>query len=836
MSFANTSILINRQVPEFVREEYPLFITFLEAYYEFLEQKQTGQKNDLTQQAKNLRNIPDVDLSIDNFENSFFNTFASLVPRETEVSKDFLIKNLLPLYLAKGNEAAFKLLFRLLYNDEVSIQLPKDNILRLSDGKWSIDNLLKIKTDIRSVYTSDGSNTTFFLAQPVNSGDIDVYVNGSLQQENLNYVIRKETKKIIFNSAPAANSIIKVDYNDFDIELLTNRKITGLSSGATAIVERAVSRLITDRLNFGLPFELFVNSKTLVGSFENGEEVESSIIDSNGNLIKVVADTFSILTKINVIDGGTDYNVGDPVLIVAGGAVSRATAEVESVSSGVTTKIQVNYGGAGFKTAGIIKSQNLPSIITGAISSVNILSTTANTYIITDDVISSYLNILISAPNYGFPGALSENVNSRLVDALTPLTITDLGPITNATVIFSNTSINTSSLDSEGAIYQAGSSFFDIKNFRSVGRIDVYNGGTGYRVGDEVIFGNNPANTYGYGAAAAVSAVSGTGTIRSISVQAPRITGTANITNNGVMIVGTNTNFNTDLQIGDKIIISGQDRYINAITSSTQANVNVAFTITGNNYSVGSYARGITGGVNYTQNNFPTVNVSTAFGGSGANIAITSLMGDGESLTAIAENPKGVIQSIKLTSGGEGYKYIPQIDLTGYGAGNAIANATLGASYTAFPGRWTTTDSIISTTERRLEGEDYYINFSYVTSSLTSFKKYKNILKDLLHPSGFVNYALFNRFKTIETTNTTISIETSNTISGFVNTTNGSIFIVGTGTKFNVANTRGILTLGSNVSVNGQIRTISSIISNTNVAVSSAFSLNSNTQTLKILT
>ena len=238
MSFANTSILINRQVPEFVREEYPLFITFLEAYYEFLEQKQTGQKNDLTQQAKNLRNIPDVDLSIDNFENSFFNTFASLVPRETEVSKDFLIKNLLPLYLAKGNEAAFKLLFRLLYNDEVSIQLPKDNILRLSDGKWSIDNLLKIKTDIRSIYTSNGSNTTFFLAQPVNSGDIDVYVNGSLQQENLNYVIRKETKKIIFNSAPAANSIIKVDYNDFDIELLTNRKITGLSSGATAIVER----------------------------------------------------------------------------------------------------------------------------------------------------------------------------------------------------------------------------------------------------------------------------------------------------------------------------------------------------------------------------------------------------------------------------------------------------------------------------------------------------------------------------------------------------------------------------------------------------------------------
>jgi hypothetical protein len=73
MSFANTSILINRQVPEFVREEHPLFITFLEAYYEYLEQKQTGELNDLTQKAKDLRYLSDVDYSLNEFEDSFFN-------------------------------------------------------------------------------------------------------------------------------------------------------------------------------------------------------------------------------------------------------------------------------------------------------------------------------------------------------------------------------------------------------------------------------------------------------------------------------------------------------------------------------------------------------------------------------------------------------------------------------------------------------------------------------------------------------------------------------------------------------------------------------------------
>ncbi len=91
MSFANTSILINRQVPEFVREEHPLFITFLEAYYAFLEQKQTGQLNDLTQKAKDLRYLSDVDYSLNEFEDCFFNTYASLLPKDVAVDKEFLI-------------------------------------------------------------------------------------------------------------------------------------------------------------------------------------------------------------------------------------------------------------------------------------------------------------------------------------------------------------------------------------------------------------------------------------------------------------------------------------------------------------------------------------------------------------------------------------------------------------------------------------------------------------------------------------------------------------------------------------------------------------------------
>lgn len=839
MSFANTSILVNRQVPEFIRDEYPLFITFLEAYYEFLEQKQTGEENDLTQQAKNLRYVSDVDQSIDEFQTSFFNTYASLLPNDVQVDKEFLIKNVLPLYLSKGSEAAFKLLFRLLYNDEVSIIQPRNNVLRASDGRWTIDNVLRVETDVRSVYTGNGANTEFVIAQQVNTGEIDVYVDGVLKTEGTDYFIRKESRKVVFVSAPSSNTDIEVYYDDFNVELLTNRKITGTVSGATALIERAVPRIITDQLNFGLPFELFINSKTLIGDFVNGETITTDIIDDNGVVINLVADTFSILTKINVVDGGSSYNVGDPVVIVGGGATTSATAEVSEVSDGFTSRIVVNYGGAGFKLASIITSTNLPTLITGAVDAVNTSHFTANTYSVTQDIIADYANTSINVADYGFPAPFSENLSTRIVDALTPLEVTGLGPITNAVILFSNTSTNNAILDSQGAIYQAGSYFYDIKDFRSIGRIDITSGGLNYKVGDDVIFGSNPPSTYGVGASAYVSTVAANGAVTKITIGPPAITGTANVLNNTVQITGTNTVFLNDLQVGDRIIIAGQSRYINAISSNTAANVNVSFSFTdsttyANNRLVLSYNKGPIGGVNYTQNSFPTTTVSTASGGSSANVNITSLMGDGERLAAFTDAVAGEILAIRLTTGGVGYEYIPQVDLTGSGDGTAIANAVVGSSYVTLPGRWTTSDSILSSSERKLQGPPYYSDYAYVTSSLTSFTKYKQILRDLLHPAGFANYADLNKESTIPTGTPNVIISTTDTLSGTVNV-NASIYIIGTGTKFNIANGNTI-SIGSNVAVNGEIRTINSILANTVMTVSSAFTTYSNSQTLIIVT
>lgn len=846
MSFANTSILINRQVPEFIREEYPVFITFLEAYYEYLETKQGTEINDLTAKSKDLRNLSDVDDSIEDFEQQFFNSYATFLPKDVEIDKAVLIKNVLPLYLSKGSEKSFKLLFRLLFAEELEVLYPKNNLLRASDGKWTVDNILRIDADIRSVYTANGT-TSFSLAQEVDNDEALVYVDGVLKTIVTDYYIRKESKKVIFNIAPTANSIVKVVYTDFDIDLLTNRQVTGATSGATAIVERAVKRIITDQLNLGFPYELFINDKTVVGTFLNGEEIETDIIDSNDNLISLTADSFSIVNRINVINGGASYNVGDAVVVRGGGATLDATAVVDDIVEGYIDGIVINYGGAGFELNGDVAVSGIsPFSLDLAVDGVDtagaIANSSANTFTVSNDVISTYANTLISAADYGFPSTVitaGENVSTVIADALSYFTLTNLGPISNVIVLFSNTSTAISpTLDANSPTFTANSVAYAIKNFKSVGRIKINNGGTGYQIGDEITFGSNPVGTYGRGAAAAVKSVNANGTITQIEIQPSRANGTANITNNSPFIVGTSTLFGTQIRVGDRIVINNESRYINAISNTTHANVNVNWTATSTGKKIGKYGDYLIGGQGYTQGNFPTITVSSSnVSATGANVEISALMGDGEVLTPFIGNTQpGQIISIKLTSGGAGYQYIPQVDLTGSGSGTATGAAVIADVYVSLPGRWTTSDSILSTSERKLQGRNYYVDYSYVTSSTKEFTKYKKVLKQLLHPAGFVNYADLNENASFSANTITISTTSANTIAGTVNVANGSIYVIGTNTKFNVSNSRGTLTVGSNVSVNNIIRTVSSIISNTNIAVSSAFTTSANAQTVIILT
>lgn len=121
------SSLVSTQVPEFVRSDYQSFVAFLEAYYEYLE---------TTQQS--LEDLRDLDKTLDSFVRYFKDELAGKLPY-TAVDPRFLMQHIKEHYGAKGSESSYKLLFRILFGKEVSIDYPAKQMLRASDGKWNQD-------------------------------------------------------------------------------------------------------------------------------------------------------------------------------------------------------------------------------------------------------------------------------------------------------------------------------------------------------------------------------------------------------------------------------------------------------------------------------------------------------------------------------------------------------------------------------------------------------------------------------------------------------------------------------------------------------------------------
>lgn len=127
MSRNKISSLVSRQIPEFIREDYPTFVAFVEAYYEWLQ----TQLLDYTEAR-------DLDTTLDQFVQYFKKELAYNLPSIVQDDR-FYIERIKDLYLAKGSEASYKLLFKLLYNKEVQLSYPGQQLLRASDGRWNQD-------------------------------------------------------------------------------------------------------------------------------------------------------------------------------------------------------------------------------------------------------------------------------------------------------------------------------------------------------------------------------------------------------------------------------------------------------------------------------------------------------------------------------------------------------------------------------------------------------------------------------------------------------------------------------------------------------------------------
>lgn len=751
---ANTiSLLVRQQLPEFVRSDYDTFVTFVEAYYEWMD-----QDNNALGVSKSIPTELNPDTTtLDAFVTYFVKEFLPLFPPDLLTNPTFLLQHAKEFYRAKGTPNCFRLLFRILYNQDIEVFYPKDSILRASDSGWTNTPSLRLDPTMWTIQYGDGTSTRFRALDSSGGVTPTVYLNGVLQSSG--YAHSPNEPYIIFTAAPALGVEVKVTYLGEDlIDLFETRTIKarfiGQTSGASAVSE-SLQQIVSEGIT---QMDLRVSSST--GTYTQFEVVRGrwvyditthAYLDIYGRLV-------SYLAGIELINGGLSYNVGDPVIITGGNPANAATAIVESIFDALISNIVVVDGGVGYQPGQACYITSTPN--TGLNVFVLSVDTSEaihpNSYPINQDVISLWANTIMANGDFYFTPGVSENVNTVMEIAFTDFIlgkhpIERVGPISTVTITSSTQVFSpppTLAIDPPIIVVTGNTANGNVATanvpldyFGIMGRMNVQSGGDGYQVGDEVNFENIPGVGFGIGGAAEVTGVHlANSGIKTVNFRPARIVGnvTVNTAISNVQVLGVGTSFTTDLSVNTHIEINSESTYVQSITNNTHLLVNTAFTRTSTSRKLGRYGKYFVGGMNYRATAMPTVTVSSGNPfATGAQIAVDLILSSGAEflLESQTKEPVGKIRTIRITNHGYGYQSPPTINLTGSGNGKANAIAIMLSNIFNAAGRFRTTAGFLSS-DRKLQNDGYYTTFSYVLKSQTALDKYKTILKDLTHPAG----------------------------------------------------------------------------------------------------
>lgn len=192
------------------------------------------------------------------------------------------------------------------------------------------DKRLLVK-HIKSFYANKGNEESYrFLFRILYGEDIDFYYP---KVDILRASDGKWTE----------NKTLKITFTDEDLFTnLINNRITGLTSGATAIVEDVVR--YTERGETVVELTL----SDIRGDFQENEDIEVTYIDSDDQEYTSTETILSVYNEINVSNAGSGYTVGNIIPIRNLGGDIISTAEILKVTSGAITGLTIDEPGTGY--------------------------------------------------------------------------------------------------------------------------------------------------------------------------------------------------------------------------------------------------------------------------------------------------------------------------------------------------------------------------------------------------------------------------------------------------------------------------------------------------------
>ncbi len=496
----NIAPLINSQFPEFYNIDGDTFMAFTKAYYEFLDSSGNESRNILS-----YRNI---DETVDAFISSFYKEYLLNFPYDTSVDKATLIKHVQDLYKSKGSTESFKLLFKILFNEDVEIYDPGKDVLRPSDGIWIVPQYIECSlsdiafTFIGKQLTGATSKAKAFvenvIRKKINGRFVDVVylsdIKGTFQTGE--YVTTTNS----LDGAPFVTGSL----NTVDITLGgSNNKIGdlytisgGSGKGGKAIVREVVNG--TGKVDFTL-------SDSGYGYQLTSNVIVSNIVITTQNANGVFAPFMTVVQPLYSLSysslTGNTFNVLDQVSAYNAANTAVANGYIVSINtSGPSTgNIVISVTGGNWGIANTIRltsnsSVNATSTATSNISSKGIVNDSNSTAVgLYSTSGSFYDKAFIRAYTPVYLGLSTSNTNTPNVAGTG--SVFSSAAVGDSLFFRSNNAIigEISSITSNTALVLTSNSRFNLANVAvmrteyagQANTIRVYNTGTGasYSVG-----------------------------------------------------------------------------------------------------------------------------------------------------------------------------------------------------------------------------------------------------------------------------------------------------------------------------------------------------------------
>jgi hypothetical protein len=279
------SNLIEQQFPFFVRDEGPNLVAFLKAYYEWTE-----QANNAIEVSKNLLNYQDIDATYNKYLNYFDKEILQSIPKSILADRKKLAKHIKDIYRARGSELSYRLLFRVLFNEEIDFYYPGEDILRASDGRWIKETTIRVSIPRTATLTQ-------FLGQSVTG----LTSGASARVDKINTV---------FSGGVLVDELYLLDidgtFQDYERVALTSNNSIYATISASVGPLQGVSVFNGGALH------------------QTGDAISFASASGTGanGVVTAISDTSAV--KWNIADGGSGYTANATITITGGSGVGAA--------------------------------------------------------------------------------------------------------------------------------------------------------------------------------------------------------------------------------------------------------------------------------------------------------------------------------------------------------------------------------------------------------------------------------------------------------------------------------------------------------------------------------